>query len=93
MAEAKEIVFPSWFRVCIAVLCVVSVLWVPLVQSSARGQLFVYIQAIQGYLGTAVGPVFVLAVFWKRTTEAVRKTVVVLILPKQAETNSDSRPH
>lgn len=39
---------------------------------------FVYIQAIQGYLGTAIGPVFVLAVFWKRATEAVSKIVIVV---------------
>ena len=65
------------FRVCITVLCVVSVLWVPLVQSSAGGQLFVYIQAIQGYLGTAIGPVFVLAVFWKRATESVSTKILL----------------
>ena len=48
-------------------------------QSSAGGQLFVYIQAIQGYLGTAIGPVFVLAVFWKRATESVSASEVFCV--------------
>ena len=58
-------------RVCILVLCGISILWVPLVESSAGGQLFVYIQAVQGYLGTPIGLVFLMAILWKRMTEKV----------------------
>ena len=63
--------FVFLFRVFILVLCVVSILWIPLVQSSAGGQLFVYIQSIQGYLGTPLGAVFLMAIFWKRMNEKV----------------------
>ena len=60
-----------FFRVFIIVLSGVSILWVPLVESSQGGQLFVYIQAIQGYLGTPIGALFLLAILWKRMTEQV----------------------
>ncbi|CAH1787470.1 unnamed protein product [Owenia fusiformis] len=56
-------------RVFIIILCGVSILWVPMVQTSQGGQLFVYIQAVQGYLGTPVGALFLMAVLWKRMTE------------------------
>ncbi|XP_076092318.1 sodium/glucose cotransporter 4-like [Mytilus galloprovincialis] len=56
-------------RLFIIVLCGVSIAWIPLVRSSQGGQLFNYIQAVQGYLGTPIGALFVLGVFWKRTNE------------------------
>ncbi|KAK3587620.1 hypothetical protein CHS0354_032828 [Potamilus streckersoni] len=56
-------------RVFILILCAISVLWIPLVKTSQSGQLFIYIQAVQGYLGTPIGPVFLLAILWRRTTE------------------------
>ncbi|KAL3858003.1 hypothetical protein ACJMK2_012621 [Sinanodonta woodiana] len=46
-----------------------NVLWIPLLKTSQSGQLFIYIQSVQGYLGTPIGPVFLLAILWKRTTE------------------------
>ena len=59
------------YRVFIIVLCVLSILWIPLVKSSQSGQLFVYIQAVQGYLGTPIGAVFLLAILWGRMNEYV----------------------
>lgn len=56
-------------RIFILFLCAVSILWIPLVRSSQGGQLFNYIQAVQGYLGTPIGALFFLAVMWKRMTE------------------------
>ncbi|XP_065930862.1 sodium/myo-inositol cotransporter 2-like [Magallana gigas] len=56
-------------RIFILFLCAVSILWIPLVRSSQGGQLFNYIQAVQGYLGTPIGALFLLAVVWKRMTE------------------------
>ena len=52
-------------------LCVVAIFWIPLVKSSQGGQLFNYIQAVQGYLGTPIGALFVLAVLWRRMNERV----------------------
>ncbi|XP_061165224.1 sodium/mannose cotransporter SLC5A10-like [Saccostrea echinata] len=56
-------------RIFIVALCVVSILWIPLVRSSQGGQLFAYINAVQSYLGTPIGALFLLAVAWKRMTE------------------------
>lgn len=56
-------------RVFIIVVCGLSILWIPLVKSSQGGQIFVYIQAIQGYLGTPIGALFLWAILWKRMNE------------------------
>ncbi|XP_041370247.1 sodium/glucose cotransporter 4-like [Gigantopelta aegis] len=56
-------------RCFILVMCAASILWIPLVRSSQRGQLFNYINAMQGYLGTPTGILFLFAVLWKRTNE------------------------
>uniref|UniRef100_A0AAY4BIL4 Sodium/myo-inositol cotransporter 2 n=1 Tax=Denticeps clupeoides TaxID=299321 RepID=A0AAY4BIL4_9TELE len=56
-------------RVFVLVLVVVSVLWIPLVQASQGGQLFIYIQSISIYLQPPVSVVFMAGCFWKRTNE------------------------
>ncbi|KAM9305456.1 sodium/myo-inositol cotransporter 2 [Gastrophryne carolinensis] len=56
-------------RVFVLVLVVVSILWIPLVQASQGGQLFIYIQSISSYLQPPVAIVFISACFWKRTNE------------------------
>ena len=54
-------------------LCMVavSIAWVPLVQSSASGQLFDYIQSITSYLGPPIIVVFAMAIFWPTLNEPV----------------------
>ncbi|XP_012673237.2 sodium/myo-inositol cotransporter 2 [Clupea harengus] len=56
-------------RVFVLVLVCVSVLWIPLVQASQGGQLFIYIQSISIYLQPPVSVVFMAGCFWKRTNE------------------------
>ncbi|XP_035667783.1 sodium/myo-inositol cotransporter 2-like [Branchiostoma floridae] len=56
-------------RVFVCVLVVISVLWVPIIQSSQGAQLFVYIQVISSYLQPPVTVVFVMGIFWKRANE------------------------
>ncbi|WAR03091.1 SC5A9-like protein [Mya arenaria] len=56
-------------RVFVAVVSGLSILWIPLVKSSQSGQLFVYIQAVQGYLGTPIGALFLWAILWRRMNE------------------------
>jgi len=56
-------------RVSVLVLVVVSVLWIPVIQTSSNSQLFVYIQSITSFLAPPLTAVFVLAVFWRRTNE------------------------
>lgn len=56
-------------RVFVFVLVLVSILWIPVVQASQGGQLFIYIQAISSYLQPPVAVVFIMGCFWKRTNE------------------------
>uniref|UniRef100_A0A3B3CXG9 Sodium/mannose cotransporter SLC5A10 n=1 Tax=Oryzias melastigma TaxID=30732 RepID=A0A3B3CXG9_ORYME len=51
------------------ILVVVSVVWIPILQSANSGQLYVYIQSVTSYLAPPVTAVFALAIFWKRTNE------------------------
>ncbi|GLD66129.1 sodium/myo-inositol cotransporter 2 [Lates japonicus] len=55
--------------VFVLVLVVVSVLWIPVVQASQGGQLFIYIQSISTYLQPPVSIIFIMGCFWKRTNE------------------------
>ncbi|KAK0153118.1 Sodium/myo-inositol cotransporter 2 [Merluccius polli] len=56
-------------RLFVLVLVVVSVLWIPVVQASQGGQLFIYIQSISTYLQPPISVVFIMGCFWKRTNE------------------------
>uniref|UniRef100_A0A3Q2FEM6 Sodium/myo-inositol cotransporter 2 n=1 Tax=Cyprinodon variegatus TaxID=28743 RepID=A0A3Q2FEM6_CYPVA len=56
-------------RLFVLVLVVVSVLWIPVVQASQGGQLFIYIQSISTYLQPPVSIVFLMGCFWKRANE------------------------
>uniref|UniRef100_A0A8C4PN89 Sodium/glucose cotransporter 1 n=1 Tax=Equus asinus asinus TaxID=83772 RepID=A0A8C4PN89_EQUAS len=67
-ASEKELMLVG--RLFILVLIGVSIAWVPIVQSAQSGQLFDYIQSITSYLGPPIAAVFLLAIFWKRTTES-----------------------
>uniref|UniRef100_A0A8C0F365 Sodium/mannose cotransporter SLC5A10 n=1 Tax=Bubo bubo TaxID=30461 RepID=A0A8C0F365_BUBBB len=67
-------------RVVTVVLVALSVVWIPILQSSSGGQLYVYIQAVTSYLAPPVTAVFVLAVFWPRANEQVHVLGVSLRL-------------
>uniref|UniRef100_A0A8C9TEC7 Sodium/myo-inositol cotransporter 2 n=1 Tax=Scleropages formosus TaxID=113540 RepID=A0A8C9TEC7_SCLFO len=56
-------------RVFVLVLVVISVLWIPLVQASQGGQLFIYIQSISSYLQPPISVVFIAGCFWRRANE------------------------
>ncbi|TEA37146.1 hypothetical protein DBR06_SOUSAS210324 [Sousa chinensis] len=56
-------------RVFVVFLIVVSILWVPIIQSSNSGQLFDYIQSVTSYLAPPITALFLLAIFCKRVTE------------------------
>ncbi|XP_009466105.1 PREDICTED: sodium/glucose cotransporter 5 isoform X2 [Nipponia nippon] len=56
-------------RVVTVVLVALSVVWIPVLQSSSSGQLYVYIQAVTSCLAPPVTAVFILAVFWPRANE------------------------
>ncbi|KAM6165611.1 sodium/myo-inositol cotransporter 2 isoform 1-T1 [Erethizon dorsatum] len=56
-------------RVFVILLVLVSILWIPVVQASQGGQLFIYIQSISSYLQPPVAVVFIMGCFWKRANE------------------------
>lgn len=55
----------------VLVLVVLSVLWIPVVQASQGGQLFIYIQSISTFLQPPIAVIFLMGCFWKRTNEKV----------------------
>lgn len=63
--------FLSSHRIFVFALVLVSILWIPIVQASQGGQLFIYIQSISSYLQPPVAMVFIMGCFWKRTNEKV----------------------
>ncbi|CAL4120991.1 unnamed protein product, partial [Meganyctiphanes norvegica] len=56
-------------RVFVLVLVGVSVIWIPVIQNSGTSRLFDYIQQISAFLAPPICAVFLLAIFWERTTE------------------------
>uniref|UniRef100_A0A8C7AMM5 Sodium/myo-inositol cotransporter 2 n=1 Tax=Neovison vison TaxID=452646 RepID=A0A8C7AMM5_NEOVI len=66
-ASEKELMIVG--RVFVLLLVLVSILWIPIVQASQGGQLFIYIQSISSYLQPPVAVVFIMGCFWKRTNE------------------------
>ncbi|KAM9045884.1 sodium/mannose cotransporter SLC5A10 isoform 2-T2 [Megaptera novaeangliae] len=56
-------------RLVTTVLVGVSVAWIPVVQGSNGGQLFIYMQSVTSSLAPPVTAVFVLGVFWRRANE------------------------
>ena len=53
------------------VLCLITILWLPMVKSSQGGQIFIYLNAVQAYFGTPVGMVYLWGILWKRCSEKV----------------------
>ncbi|XP_071946517.1 sodium/glucose cotransporter 4-like [Antedon mediterranea] len=56
-------------RIFILVMCVISILWIPIIQAAQGGRLFDYIQSITSYLAPPICAVFILAVAWWRINE------------------------
>ena len=63
--------FSISFRVFVVALVGVSIGWVPLIKSAQGAQLFIYIQAVTGYIAPPICSVFILAVFVPRINEQV----------------------
>uniref|UniRef100_A0A8C7C0K9 Sodium/mannose cotransporter SLC5A10 n=1 Tax=Neovison vison TaxID=452646 RepID=A0A8C7C0K9_NEOVI len=56
-------------RLVIVVLIGVSVAWIPVLQDSNSGQLFIYMQSVTSSLAPPVTALFVLGIFWPRANE------------------------
>ncbi len=62
---------PSPRRVFIIVMVGVSIAWVPVVNQTQGGQVFIYIQEVTNYLAPQVACIFVLGIMWKGCNETV----------------------
>uniref|UniRef100_A0A2K5EK48 Sodium/mannose cotransporter SLC5A10 n=2 Tax=Aotus nancymaae TaxID=37293 RepID=A0A2K5EK48_AOTNA len=56
-------------RLVIVALIGVSVAWIPILQGSNSGQLFIYMQSVTSSLAPPLTAVFVLGIFWRRANE------------------------
>ncbi|XP_074077593.1 sodium/glucose cotransporter 4 isoform X2 [Macrotis lagotis] len=56
-------------RVFVVFLVVISIVWIPIIQSANSGQLFDYIQSVTSYLAPPITALFLLAIFCHRVTE------------------------
>lgn len=61
-------------RLVIVVLVGVSVAWIPVLQGSNSGQLFIYLQSVTSSLAPPVTAIFILGIFWRRASEQVGGT-------------------
>ena len=61
----------KYYRSYIVALCIVTVLWIPVVKAAQGGQLFTYIVVVEGFIAAPLPILFLFAVFWDRCTEKV----------------------
>ncbi|XP_005289243.2 sodium/mannose cotransporter SLC5A10 isoform X2 [Chrysemys picta bellii] len=66
-AKERELLLVG--RTVTVVLVAISVVWIPILQSSNSGQLYIYIQSVTSCLAPPITAVFALAVFWRRANE------------------------
>ena len=52
-------------------MCVVAILWVPMVKVFQSGRLFNYMTAVEGYIGSPLGVLFLMSIFSTKVTEMV----------------------
>ncbi|XP_074153267.1 sodium/glucose cotransporter 4 isoform X1 [Sminthopsis crassicaudata] len=67
--EASERELMVVGRVFVVFLVVISIVWIPIIQSANSGQLFDYIQSVTSYLAPPITALFLLAIFCHRVTE------------------------
>ncbi|XP_078483493.1 sodium/myo-inositol cotransporter 2-like isoform X1 [Ciona intestinalis] len=66
-ATEREMLIVGKLTVC--VLVVISILWIPVLLSSAGGQLYIYLQSIQSALGPPIFVLYLFAIAWPRVNE------------------------
>lgn len=92
-------------RVVIIVMVVISVIWLPIVDTFQSGLLFNYIQTISSYLQPPVTAVFLAGLLWKRATDlgafaallvglliGMTRLILDFIYPFPQDCDIDTRP-
>ncbi|KAG7169194.1 Sodium/glucose cotransporter 1-like 2 [Homarus americanus] len=57
-------------RLFIIILVAFSIMWIPIIERTQGGQLYIYIQAIAAYLAPPIAAIYCLAIIWKRINES-----------------------
>ncbi|KAK7085166.1 hypothetical protein SK128_008085 [Halocaridina rubra] len=56
-------------RITVLILVAISIIWIPVIQNIGTSELFDYINTINSFLAPPICAVYLLAIFWVRTTE------------------------
>ena len=56
-------------RFFVIVMTALSIAWIPVVENTQGGQLYIYIQAISAYLQPPIAAMFLVGILWKRANE------------------------
>ena len=78
--KAKQAELMIVGRVTVLIMIGISILWLPILQAQQGGLLWFYVAAINAYLSVPLCMVFLLGMFWKRTTEPVRNYTVYIYM-------------
>ena len=62
-----------FFRIMVAIMTGIGILWIPVVQNVQGGQLFLYIQAVSAYFSPPIAALYLIAILWTKATEKVDK--------------------
>lgn len=55
-------------RIATGCVVIAGLIWIPIMHKMAGGGIYVYLQGVQGYLAPPITCVFLLGLFWRRTT-------------------------
>lgn len=55
-------------RLATFVVVIAGLIWIPIMHKMAGGGIYIYLQSVQGYLAPPITCVFLLGLFWRRTT-------------------------
>ena len=78
--KAKQAELMIVGRVTVLIMIGISILWLPILQAQQGGLLWFYVAAINAYLSVPLCMVFLLGMFWKRTTEPVRNYIAYIFM-------------
>ncbi|PSN41822.1 Sodium/myo-inositol cotransporter [Blattella germanica] len=66
-ATTKELLIVS--KIFTAILVFISIIWIPIIQKTQGGQLYIYIQSVAAYLAPPIAAIYCLALIWSRMNE------------------------
>lgn len=65
-------------RIATVFVVIAGLIWIPVMAKISGGGLYLYLQSVQGYLAPPITAVFLLGLFWKRTTSPAAVTGLII---------------